>query len=197
MTARQNSKSRPAATPQLLHGGMTRLALRRPWQARRCQKHGKAGDPVLGIAELPSADATPFEEEHILECLGAAVIMRWGTLPTKIQRELFESADNPRRPQADGSLKEKLRASCIITRMTARSVPGRRYCDGDFGVTAHRTTALSLPKGMMWLPRSGLRRWRHPLCAQCSGRMVITLVVSDPGDSALELPQLCVRRVRS
>ena len=25
-------------------------------------------------------------------CLGAAVMMRWGTLPTKIQRELFESA---------------------------------------------------------------------------------------------------------
>jgi hypothetical protein len=32
------------------------------------------------------------EEEQILECLGAAVIMRWGTLPTKIRRELFEDA---------------------------------------------------------------------------------------------------------
>jgi hypothetical protein len=32
------------------------------------------------------------EEEKILEYLGAAVIMRWGTLPTKIQRELFEYA---------------------------------------------------------------------------------------------------------
>jgi hypothetical protein len=32
------------------------------------------------------------EEEKILEYLGAAVIMRWGTLPTKIQRELFEHA---------------------------------------------------------------------------------------------------------
>jgi hypothetical protein len=31
-------------------------------------------------------------EEKILEYLGAAVIMRWGTLPTKIQRELFEHA---------------------------------------------------------------------------------------------------------
>lgn len=34
------------------------------------------------------------EEEEILKCLGAAVIMRWNTLPTKLQRELFEHADS-------------------------------------------------------------------------------------------------------
>ena len=32
------------------------------------------------------------EHKKIRECLGAAVIMRWGTLPTKIQRELFAHA---------------------------------------------------------------------------------------------------------
>jgi len=32
------------------------------------------------------------EEEHILRCLGAAVIMQWDDLPTDIQRELFEHA---------------------------------------------------------------------------------------------------------
>lgn len=32
------------------------------------------------------------EEEHILRCLGAAVIMQWGTLPRKLQRELFDNA---------------------------------------------------------------------------------------------------------
>ena len=31
-------------------------------------------------------------EEHILRCLGAAVIMQWNTIPTKIQRELFDTA---------------------------------------------------------------------------------------------------------
>ena len=36
-------------------------------------------------------DRAPVEDKKILECLGAAV-MRWGTLPTKIQRELFEHA---------------------------------------------------------------------------------------------------------
>jgi hypothetical protein len=37
-------------------------------------------------------DQAPAEDEKILESLGAAVIMRWGTLPNKIQRELFEHA---------------------------------------------------------------------------------------------------------
>lgn len=31
-------------------------------------------------------------EEHILRCLGAAVIMHWNTIPTKLQRELFDTA---------------------------------------------------------------------------------------------------------
>ena len=42
-------------------------------------------------AEL-NFDQAPEDDKKILECLGAAVIMRWGTLPTKIQRELFEHA---------------------------------------------------------------------------------------------------------
>ena len=32
------------------------------------------------------------DEEHILRCLGAALIMQWNTLPTKLRRELFDSA---------------------------------------------------------------------------------------------------------
>ena len=32
------------------------------------------------------------EGEHILRCLGAALIMQWNTLPTKLQRELFDTA---------------------------------------------------------------------------------------------------------
>jgi hypothetical protein len=31
---------------------------------------------------------------HILACLGAAVIMRWNTLPTKLQKELFDDASS-------------------------------------------------------------------------------------------------------
>jgi hypothetical protein len=31
-------------------------------------------------------------EEHVLRCLGAAVIMQWNTIPKKLQRELFDNA---------------------------------------------------------------------------------------------------------
>jgi hypothetical protein len=47
------------------------------------------------LAESPAEltfDQAPGDDKKILECLGAGVIMRWGTLPTKIQRELFEHA---------------------------------------------------------------------------------------------------------
>lgn len=46
------------------------------------------------IVPPPSGPDAAFtvEEEHILRCLGAALIMQWNTLPTKHQRELFEIA---------------------------------------------------------------------------------------------------------
>ena len=34
----------------------------------------------------------PADEEKFLRYLGAAMIMRWNTIPTKVQRELFEYA---------------------------------------------------------------------------------------------------------
>ncbi len=39
-----------------------------------------------------SATTLAADEEHILRCLGAALIMQWNTLPTKLQRALFDSA---------------------------------------------------------------------------------------------------------
>lgn len=32
------------------------------------------------------------EEEQVLRCLGAAVILQWNTLPTSLQREIFDTA---------------------------------------------------------------------------------------------------------
>jgi hypothetical protein len=55
-----------------------------------------SNDGVFELLAESSADLkfdpAPRDDRRILECLGAAVIMRWGTLPTKIQRELFEHA---------------------------------------------------------------------------------------------------------
>jgi hypothetical protein len=49
--------------------------------------------PDEGSDQKPSNPITlAAEEEHILRCLGAAVIMQWNTIPTKLQRELFDTA---------------------------------------------------------------------------------------------------------
>jgi hypothetical protein len=37
-------------------------------------------------------EALGDEEEHVLRCLGAAVLMQWNTLPTTLQREIFDTA---------------------------------------------------------------------------------------------------------
>ena len=47
-------------------------------------------DQIMPVPE-PVDDARAHADQ-ILACLGAAVIMRWDTLPKKIQRELFEHA---------------------------------------------------------------------------------------------------------
>jgi hypothetical protein len=44
------------------------------------------------------------DEDKILRYLGAAVIMQWNTLPTKLQRELFDKA---------GSMDELLDAASL------------------------------------------------------------------------------------
>jgi len=56
-----------------------------------------AGNPVAGASVAET-------EEHILRCLGAAVIMQWNTIPTKLQRELFDTA---------GSLGDVLKSAAL------------------------------------------------------------------------------------
>jgi len=57
----------------------TRLAENEEWTA-------------VDIEENDNSAALVEEEEQILKCLGAAVLMRWNTVPTKLQRELFDCA---------------------------------------------------------------------------------------------------------
>jgi hypothetical protein len=40
----------------------------------------------------PSHTVLAVEEERVLRCLGAAVIMQWNSLPARLQRELFDTA---------------------------------------------------------------------------------------------------------
>jgi phage terminase Nu1 subunit (DNA packaging protein) len=48
------------------------------------------------------------EEENILRCLGAAVILQWNDLPTHIQRRLFENAVSMTEPRHVPQLKEQI-----------------------------------------------------------------------------------------
>jgi hypothetical protein len=46
----------------------------------------------VSAEEKPGHVTLLAEEERVLRCLGAAVIMQWNTLPAKLQRELFDTA---------------------------------------------------------------------------------------------------------
>jgi hypothetical protein len=48
------------------------------------------------------------EEEHVLRCLGAAVITHWNDLPTKIQRDLFDHPISMGEPRYTAQLKERI-----------------------------------------------------------------------------------------
>lgn len=67
------------------------------WLASNLDKIIRSQDAALA-ALAATADQSagtrtvPEIEEHILRCLGAAVIMQWNTIPTKLQRELFDTA---------------------------------------------------------------------------------------------------------
>jgi hypothetical protein len=59
-------------------------------------------DKMIRSQNVPCEDEPPGKrldskavgqiEEHILRCLGAAVMMQWNTIPRKLQRELFDTA---------------------------------------------------------------------------------------------------------
>jgi hypothetical protein len=68
----------------------TMLADNEQWLA---DNHDNLAINLDKLVPLPEpSEATLAEEEHILRCLGAALIMQWNTLPTGLQRELFDNA---------------------------------------------------------------------------------------------------------
>ena len=75
------------------------LADNEAWLAENLDKMVRVQD---GASAEPS-DQRPYampasrviaaaEEERILRCLGASLIMKWNTIPAKLQRELFDTA---------------------------------------------------------------------------------------------------------
>ena len=74
---------------QRLERNFTELANNEDWVANNFGKIVQPPNKTLG-----DNSALADEEEHILRCLGAAVIMQWNTIPTKLQRELFDNASS-------------------------------------------------------------------------------------------------------
>jgi len=72
---------------QRLEASFNTLADNEKWLLDNHQKtvHATAPDRSVGVKLAE-------EEEHVLRCLGAALIMQWNTLPTKLRRELFDNA---------------------------------------------------------------------------------------------------------
>jgi hypothetical protein len=72
----------------------------------RWETDGGALGPTFGggRVDLPLSK----QEEHILQCLGAAVLLQWNALPTHIQRELFESSTSAVEPGEIAQLKEQI-----------------------------------------------------------------------------------------
>jgi hypothetical protein len=50
------------------------------------------GSVLIPEQDHPRGAALAADEEYILRCLGAALIMQWNALPTVLQREIFDAA---------------------------------------------------------------------------------------------------------
>ena len=63
---------------------------KRPNKANALARWDNEGGAAKGAPQEARDDMTSLakEEEHILRCLGAAVITQWDDLPTDIQRSL-------------------------------------------------------------------------------------------------------------
>jgi hypothetical protein len=71
------------------------LARNEDWLADNFDKMIRSQDLCSeggAVEKRLDSEAIAKIEEHVLRCLGAAVIMQWSTIPTKLQRELFDTA---------------------------------------------------------------------------------------------------------
>lgn len=110
-----------------LKESFTRLAENEDWLAHNFDKiiHSQDIIPQPDAAEEPVDRRTAAEiEEHVLRCLGAAVVMQWNAIPTKLQRELFDTA---------GSLGDVLKTAALrghIARFLHRQKEGKASANG-------------------------------------------------------------------
>ena len=94
---------------------------KRPSTAKALARWDDEGGAIKGA---PQEDREALislgkEEEHILRCLGAAVIMQWNDLPTDVQHELFDHAISM------GKLRQTAELKRLVARFLHRHNKGR------------------------------------------------------------------------
>jgi hypothetical protein len=80
---------------QNLERSFTTLADNEQWLAdnhHRVLHASDCQDASESVSAEKSDTVLAEEEERVLRCLGASLIMLWNTLPRKLQRELFDNA---------------------------------------------------------------------------------------------------------
>jgi hypothetical protein len=96
---------------QRLEHSFNELAENEDWMAnnlnKTVQREDARGTGALTDEEGPARTLTE-EEGRILKCLGASVIMQWNTLPTKLQRELFDNASSVGELLETGTFKQQM-----------------------------------------------------------------------------------------
>src|SRR5690348_12060440 len=81
-----------------MEGSFTALADNADWLARNHttmvyeEDHDGTYRGLLAGKPKRDRDALSAEEQHVLRCLGAAVIMQWNSLSKELQRALFDNA---------------------------------------------------------------------------------------------------------
>lgn len=118
----------------------TALAQNEDWLANNFDKiiHSQDVPPQNDDAGMTGARATVAEtEERILRCLGAAVIMQWNTIPTKLQRELFDTA---------GSMGDVLKSAALRAQI-ARFLHSHKDQESPAGFASKPDAAKGTPHG--------------------------------------------------
>jgi hypothetical protein len=78
------------------------------WLTANAGKTVRSDAPDPPRRKRRDRDAAYAEQENILRCLGAAVMLKWNTIPTKLQRDLFEAASSIQDSERTAPLKDVL-----------------------------------------------------------------------------------------
>jgi hypothetical protein len=83
-------------------------SLERNYNSLAASQEWLASDDDRCVPRPREIDHSLADEEQVLKCLGAAVIMQWNTLPTKTRQELFAYASSVTGLPATAELKGQI-----------------------------------------------------------------------------------------